>query len=275
MLYETLLYMVTPAPRFVRAMGYPREQIAIQGRARRHADAWAPHLAACHALIEEAMATGGRRAVVLGSGLLLEIPLQAMAERFEEVICVDLVHPPWVVRPVRRAFANVRFLAGDASGMIERFVRTVTHNRATGGMPNLPDSQPRLQLAPERCDFVVSANLLSQLSVAPCRFLQKMLGADRVPISVLDAWADGVMRAHLAWLRTTFDAPLCLFADDWRETRDRAGTVVERMRAFPEDTALPEPDREWRWDIAPMGERPDGESQARFVKGWLDIRRLD
>ena len=273
MIWESLLYLVTPCPRFVRAMGYPQEQIAISSRAKRCAKACAPHMAASKSLVLDAAkaAPGRRRAVLIGSGLLFELPVAELADQFEEVICVDLVHPPWIVRPWREKAPNVRFLAGDATGMLERFVSAVQTARSTGVIPALPESRPRLALEPDRCDLIVSANVMTQLPVSPIKYLQNRLDRDAFDVEGLDGFADQIMRAHLDWLKETFSAPVCLFADDWRETRDASGAVVERVRAFPEAWAFPEADVEWAWDIAPKGEAPDGEAQIRWVKGWRDL----
>ena len=44
MIAELLRYLVTPCPRYVRAMGYLHEQVSIKARHDRCRRAWEPHL---------------------------------------------------------------------------------------------------------------------------------------------------------------------------------------------------------------------------------------
>jgi len=214
-------------------------------------------------------------AVLLGSGRLMEVPIDALAARFETVICVDVVHPPGVARRRRAATPNVKFFMGDVAGMIDRVASVAAAAAATRAPPPPPpESRPRLNLDLSTCDFVVSANIATQLPVLPIRHLRARLG-EAYDVEALDAWSDQIIRAHLRWLRDSFRCPICLFADDWRETTDRAGKLLERRPSLPDDFDAPTPDSEWRWDIAPMGEGAPGEAEVRWVKAWRDLRRED
>ncbi len=80
MLAEWFRHLTTPCPRPLRDMGYLKELIAMDARHRRCREAWVSHLEACKNVILDAAldVTRGvprRKAVVLGSGLLLDIPI--------------------------------------------------------------------------------------------------------------------------------------------------------------------------------------------------------
>jgi hypothetical protein len=109
MVFELLEYAVTPCPRYARRMGYLYESIAIRSRAGRCRAAWAPHQERTRQVILRAMEHCPRRrkAVVLGSGPLLDVPIAELSASFGEVILVDVVHPLGAHRR-RRRFANVR-----------------------------------------------------------------------------------------------------------------------------------------------------------------------
>ena len=88
MLRECIESWLTPAPPWARALSLPREQAAIRARYRRHAAAWAPHLAATRAAMLDA-AQGGDLAVVLGGGVLLDVPLLELRRCYRRVLIVD------------------------------------------------------------------------------------------------------------------------------------------------------------------------------------------
>jgi hypothetical protein len=87
--------LLTPCPRSVRALGYLRESLAIQSCFERCCYAWAPHLRRSRDVILNALARCRRRrkAVVFGSGMLYDVPIDELAAAFHEVVLVDIVHP--------------------------------------------------------------------------------------------------------------------------------------------------------------------------------------
>ena len=102
-------YLAVPVPRHVRRMGYVREPRALRARGDRCRGAWRPHLERTRALILEAAAhcEQSRSALVISSGLLLDIPLEELSRQFESVVLVDIVHV-WSVHRQDWRFSNVR-----------------------------------------------------------------------------------------------------------------------------------------------------------------------
>ena len=63
-------------------------------------------------------AAPGRVALVLGSGGLLDVPLEELSRRFGEVWLVDMVHP-WRARLWARRLGNVRLIEHDITERLE------------------------------------------------------------------------------------------------------------------------------------------------------------
>src|SRR5580704_10230849 len=95
MVLDVLDRLLTPCPRPVRALGYLREAIGIYGRFRRCRDYWREHIERCRFIIQNGLSrcSERRKAVVLGAGLLHDVPLAELASSFREVLLVDIVHP--------------------------------------------------------------------------------------------------------------------------------------------------------------------------------------
>lgn len=261
MLRELWEYLTTPAPAAARTLGYLTETVALGARHRRQRHAWAPHAAACHAFVERAAATAdpGGRALVLGSGLLIEVPLPALASRFAEVVLADIIHP----RPVKRLaarFPNVRLETLDVTGTAAPL--------AAGTVPD-PAATPTAVFPDGPFAFAVSCNLLSQLPILPVHALEKAGWGEEDR----RLFAQSLIRAHLDRLRAA--APVAaLFSDTAALWLDRGGRVVQRDDTLW-GTPLPPADEEWPWDIAPAPEEHHTCSLRHCVNGWRNLNAAD
>ncbi len=260
MIAELFRYLVTPCPRYVRAMGYLDEQVSIKGRHDRCRRAWEPHLERTKAVIRAAMrkCPARRKAVIFGSGMLLDVPLSELAAEFAQVVLVDVVHPMgagW-------RLANVTALAADVTGTAE----TVYRLAKRGGQP-LPRVAPQLFCDDAEVDLVASVNLLSQLPYIPCKYLSM---AGTYTADEITAYGRDVVLAHLDYLRR-LPGVAALVCDLERLTVDRTGALVERLSAL-RGVKLPWSGEEWVWDLAPRGEASPIYSYQRRVIGIPNVK---
>lgn len=275
MLFEWLQYLTTPCAKHLRALGYPQEIIATQARYRRCKAAWRPHLDNTKATILEsaAAARGNSCAVILGSGSLLDVPLAELSQGFKEVILVDILHLPWVKRRGLR-YPNVRFHAMDVTGVCETLVGEIERERmGQGRRPKLPQVLPApladsLEVA--AIDFLASVNLLSQLPIVPCAYLEKHCPA--CSDAERESFARALIRNHLLWLKASAEQ-VCLITDLERVICDLEGCEVQREGALPGAT-LTDPQREWHWDISPCPEAYPEHSVRHHVAGFLHLGDL-
>ncbi|GJE17674.1 hypothetical protein [Methylobacterium marchantiae] len=252
MLIEFFHYLTTPASLTQRRLGYLRESVLLMSRSRRRHAAWAAHLDASRSIIRQASADLVRRrtTVILGSGLLDDVPLPYLAECFEKVILVDMIHL-WPARLAVRRYTNVTLQVADLSGCVDWL-------RGEGERC----TDPLAFLDREEIDFVVSANLLSQLPILPLDWFESR------GRSIPDGLGRSIVMNHLEGL-TRLRGRVCLLTDVEQVTEDRKGRVVERFDLLHE-SALPAPDRSWIWDIAPFGEIGRGNRQHHRVHAYAD-----
>ena len=262
MLTEWLTYLMTDCTPAARKLGYLRESIGIRSRYRRCKTAWQPHLEHSRAALLASLddCEDFRTALVFGSGLLLDIPLDELAHRFERVLLVDVVHLP-EVRRTARCHANVQCITHDVTGFMEQM-----HSLSSDHLDLLP---PRHFLDDPTIDWVASVNLVSQLPLLPLDWLRQQF--PELDETMLDAWGTRMMRQHLDYL-ASFAAPVCLLADKEQTVYHRNGEVAEQIDFSVLLDPVNHPMQQWRWDIAPSGElAPDTGSHhlvtARILRG--------
>lgn len=262
MLLESLEYLMTDCLPYARRLGYLREAIAIKARYRRHCEVWGPHLARSRAVVNEAVSACSRRrtVVVLGSGLLLDIPLGALSEAFERVLLVDVVHLRWARRIAAR-YPNVVLIADDMTGLAADLSRRIAEGWTGDLVP-----APSLLQDDDTVDLVISANVAAQLPVIPAAALRRA-GVEDAAVRV---FCRDVVLAHLRYL-AGFGAAVCLITERGRETCDRDGGVL-RIEDALFGVSLPDEGRTWPWDLAPIGEVSNRYAIRNQVWGYAVFR---
>ena len=239
LLVDLLEYLATPCSWRARSMGFLTSSLQVQARFRRCRRAWEPHLAETRRVIVDAAARCPRQrmAVILGAGLLHDIPLRELSTAFREVILVDIVFP-WSSRIAASRFKNVRLLEAD----VTETMAALSRDRAAP----LPRSRPTRFVGEATLDFTVSVNLLSQLPVIPKRYLGREDSAE------LETWARDLQAAHLDYLRE-LRGRVTLVTDTGGVHRDRRGAIVHAWDNL-HGLAMPAPSTRWEWNLAPAPE---------------------
>ncbi len=261
MIAEFLRYLTTYAPERTRKFGYLKRLIALEFRARRCETAWAPHQRATRNFITMAADLCERQniAVVLGSGLLLEVPLKALAERFERVYLVDIFHMPQARREAKRHF-NVKLLTGDITGIFQ----AIKDNRPPG--PHTPAPAPRIPHLKE-ADLIVSCNCMTQLAGPFTEYFEKVRGFSDLDS---DKLAYQVMDQHAKALATDATGIGVLITDTERFAMqgDKVVSKHDLLKAFKlPPTATVGYNEEWEWLISPHPEEHATHDYVHTVVG--------
>ncbi len=258
MILEFLESLATPCPRAARRSGLLREAVAIRARHARCRAAWRGHLDICREeILAAAQAAPGRdtaqaghgrdTVVILGSGALLDVPVEELAALFGRVVLVDMVHP-LSARLRVRALPNVRLEHLDLTGLLDALLR------APACPPPEPDAGLERLLRALRPDLTVSCMVLSQLGLAPLA-LQRRAGVPRQDRLDLGR---AIVARHLETLRALPAGVLLL--------TDTQALRPEGVKDLLLGVAPPPARRQWIWDIAPRGEldrRADIRHQVR------------
>jgi len=260
MLSDLLTHLTTHCSPLVRKLGYLNEAIEMRRRHRLHRGSWQPHLDNTRQFVLNAAEQCRDRStvVVLGSGLLLDVPLPEVSAMFRDVVLMDVVCLPEVRRRIK-AYGNVRFIERDVTGIAESLF-----GNKLRGVPELPDAQPLVSGVSDHAGLVVSLNILSQLTIIPRAFAARHLRGFS-PYE-LDDWCARTVETHYASLRS-LRGDVCLIADYDCVRRDRAGKVVSAGSTIY-GLKLPKPDASWTWSIAPIRERAHYLSKELLVGAW-------
>ena len=199
-------YLTTPFPRHLRDMGYVRELRQLAARGKRRFAEWRPHTERTRSLILEAAERCSLhdKALIVGSGLLFDIPIADLSRRFREVVLVDILHL-WQVRRAVGAYSNVRLEQLDVTGVAEE-MHTAARRRRTLAEPQC---KPKFFLD-DGFDLVVSANILSQLPVVPNGYASRW--KYRSTPEQVRRFSRRLVIDHLDWL-ASFSGNVCLIAD--------------------------------------------------------------
>jgi hypothetical protein len=242
-------------------MGYLYQSIALRGRYKRRKNSWQPHLDSTKVYISEVIRSCRKRGkvIVLGSGLLLDLPVAELSAAFDEVVLVDIVH----LREIRKQagnYPNVRLIQADITG-----VAAELHKKIGRGIGELPEGCPNITSLDEKTGLVISLNIMSQLAAIPAEYLSKNMTTRDEP--AIDKWCDKIRYAHYAALME-LSYPVCLIADYKFIRRDKAGIIVREGSTIG-NLCLPAPDRTWTWHIEPYGEERPDSAKELVVGAWL------
>jgi hypothetical protein len=241
-------------------MDYLYEAIAMRSRYRRNQTAWRSHLEQTRgAILSAAERTLNRnKVVILGSGPLLDVPLDELAAMFCEVVLLDIVFLPEVFKRVK-SYDNVRLVQHDVTNMAQRLYENIR-----SGQSELPLAAPSVLPIDKNTGLVVSLNILSQLWVMPRAYaLEKLRGLEE---EAVDDWCEQITRSHYAFLQQ-LTCPVCLIGDHEFVKCDKEGKIVSRGSTIA-GLSLPEPEASWTWNIIPLGEKERFLSKELKVGVW-------
>ena len=260
MLSEALKYLTTPCPAHLRSMGYLSELIALEARFRRCRSHWLPHLDKTKSVIVDAVAAAERhrKAVVLGAGILVDIPIDFLCDAFNTVQLVDVCFLRGTRRSLRH-HANIEWTTCDVTG-----VAGPLHAWAIGGrhadtlpVPALPGD-----ITLDDADLVVSANLLSQLPLIPVAYVRKR--DPRLDEAAVFRLGQDIVKCHLDFLETC-PGTVCLISEVERRLCDGPRILETEDLLWG---LLPDRDgEEWFWELAPKPEISPDYDIRNLVKG--------
>jgi len=234
--------------KIIRRMGYLRDQEGIMNRYLGESDQWKFHLEKTRNFIAASF-TGSRieSVAVLGSGWLLDVPLDELRHKFKHIYLVDIHHPPQIRKKVG-GLDGVELVEEDLSGgAIEQVWNLLRKSKgsipATRLVEEITLTPPLEKIG---ADALISVNILNQLDILLCDHIRRKLPFQQT-LSV--AFRAAIQAFHLEWLTKK---PGCLVTDTTEHRIPRQGEASSKPLLY---THLPEGFRResWEWDFDSRG----------------------
>lgn len=161
----------------IKKFGFYHDQEGIISRFLRESKAWETHLMRTKNFILSSSKNKKKtKALILGTGWLLDIPYVELSELFDDVVFIDIKHPRQIVHKLA-IYGNIRLIETDISGLIEpvyQALNTIRKNkRKTSLLDIVPVFSDNFLFEIQNADYVVSVNLLNQLDILICDYILK------------------------------------------------------------------------------------------------------
>ncbi|MCA1757015.1 MAG: hypothetical protein LC649_06120 [Bacteroidales bacterium] len=223
--------------RGVRKLGYIADQQGIINRYLREKGGWDSHLMRTRDFILEGVKAAEPDTVtILGSGWLLDVPLEELTSICGKINLVDINHPAQVRRKAG-GFKNVSLIEDDITGGVTGMIRNTIRKDISPAATDIPLYEPDYNRG-----FVVSVNLLTQLDMIPADY---MAARSNSSSEELREFRKKIQESHIKFLREQTSLLISDYQEEiWRDD-DRVEVNDLLFTSFPEG----EMEREWMWDF--------------------------
>lgn len=152
-----------------RKAGYVKDQKGIIRRYSREADNWLSHIENCKQfIVANLQKTGAKKVAILGSGYLLDVPIDELIENNFEVDFYDINHP-LIIKRKYNSVKGFNFITKDLThGLIEKAVKCKSYIEFVQLI-----SEHKITSLNSNYDYVISLNLLNQLDILLCDYIIK------------------------------------------------------------------------------------------------------
>jgi hypothetical protein len=239
--------------RILRKMGYKADSQGIIDRYINVNGAWEGHLQHAKSFILKAIA--GKKIenlAVLGSGWLLDLPLDELARMVGHVWLFDAVHPAQVKHQLK-GYANVSAVNADITGGIVIGTYLAVREYKKHGEKHTPEQLCNVTFQP--CvlpDYIISLNTLSQLGELILDYLKRY-----IPYSSEETeriWCL-LQQSHLKLLSP---GKSCLISDVKEYFYDEDDQLIETTELIKCPLPSAVNTESWKWEFDPLGEYKPG-----------------
>lgn len=226
---------------WIKRMGYLRDQEGILHRYFNEQGNWNSHLDKTKKIIERTIpAIYPRKTVlVLGSGWLLDVPIETLCSQFEKVYLVD-IHHPVEIRKKNSKFKNIEWIEKDITGISHQIYRLAAKRKI-----NLAEELKNLKLSPPHfnfeIDFIISVNVLSQIDELVVHYLTKN---KKIDAGIITKLRKRVQEKHIQFLQKRNSL---LITDIEEVSYDRDMELKETKPIIFSDIHEDKKVEEWQW----------------------------
>ncbi len=242
-----------------KKLGYSLDQEGILTRFLREGEGWKSHLENSKKWILQSQDETYETITILGSGWLLDVPLEELILKYSKIYLIDIVHPKQLVHKYRKQ-QQIEFIETDITGGLAKEVYNLIYkeknstfdiNKITFSEPNLP-----------KTDLVVSLNIINQLDILLVDALTEKIS---IPKNEILEFRKKIQQAHINYISKQ---KYCLISD-WTQQNKDSKSKTEAAKplvhvcppAFTEQT-------EWKWEFDSKGLYEENTEVSFIVKAF-------
>lgn len=160
--------------RVIRRMGYISDQSGIYNRYAREAENWNSHLEKTKQYISSYILNNHfQTATILGSGWLLDLPLEFLSLRLQKILLYDVYHPPQIRQKLKKYNCFELITADITGGYMASVYEAVNLYRNSKTKTGIADLKFNGFRPSEDTDCYISLNILNQLDILMIDFLRR------------------------------------------------------------------------------------------------------
>ncbi len=144
---------------------------------------------------------------ILGSGWLLDLPLAYLAERFEQILLLDIHHPPQIKNSTQK-YPNILFQEIDLTGGGIEHAWNMRKAKTDSLENLLNDFEPVIPDLAIDVDAFISVNILNQLDILLVDYLKDINSA--LTEDHFHTFRKKIQQFHVGWISSK---PGCLISD--------------------------------------------------------------
>lgn len=239
-------------------MNYASEQTYIAQRMLQEQGSWQSHLNNSKKFIEEFIIDHPSKSInILGSGWLLDVPMDRIIEQFDSVVLTDIYHPKQVVNRYSK-YQNVEFKTADLTyGAVDL---TYAVNKRNFDLEEYLTKIKAIKRVNYDADILVSVNLLSQLSIFITDYLTNKVTLNNNQIIEI---ASAIQQNHLKSLPQNRSV---LITDYEEEFVDEDNKFIGSKPTIFIDIPKNNGTKEWTWKFdSQMTYREDCKTYLKVV----------
>ena len=236
--------------------GYTSGQAGIIRRMLREEGGWQSHLFNSSEYIVKRIRLQKPKSIrILGSGWLLDVPMQYLLDNCDRIVLVDVIHPNQILNRYSQnqkvVFEKVDITGGIIDFCYQQKRKSYDHESFIQGIYNVVKPE-----YPE--DVVVSLNVLSQLSVFIVDYLFMQLKISDVQAMEI---AEAIQQAHLEMLPKGKTILISDFEEEYYGEEDRfIGSKPTVYATIPNGVDK----KEWVWNFdSKFMYKPDCKTRLR------------
>ncbi len=226
-----------------------KEQIGILNRYVREYDNWTSHLENSKKfIIQQLEDTEYSSIAILGSGWLLDVPIEFLSSKFKIIYLVDIIHPE-VIRRKFNKYAQIQFIEFDVTQIWQSLnSKSLSFDWQDIAVPQLPF----------QADIVVSLNLMSQLAELPFDYFL----SEKIPKEIKYSIKKSFQKQHFVLLQ---QFKHWILISDYIERRmTKIGQISNNQLIYYE---IPEKyyQTSWMWNF---------DNSALYIIGINEVKKI-